>query len=356
MDDLWAQFRQSVWHLGHHDQAVRSDPRSRGSARQSERQGRHGLGPAVWYGSQRIHGRFVGSWELVARLWMEGSGMVKRVSPRPQQPYACVLTYIVYEEYAGSWLFHSETFKAKLGVESYLVQHPHRSYFLKKWIPERYPDYRLTKSESETKDFETWALRTRAAVREKTFTMFPHVADGYYVKRLRYFNEVEECNLRDLLTVAIPSGTDGWQDDFDLPNVINKQAVTHGPLDHSLLMAAVIQHGEPTSPPSPTSTPITPTNLTPPVPDLLLDPQNVPLYIDALPRQPPYHFKPSPPPKSMSAAARLTCLACWTAFSTIGSPHLLPSPRAKNIDLQWRNAIEAGCSREELMRWAKDMW
>ncbi|KAJ8109682.1 hypothetical protein OPT61_g7282 [Boeremia exigua] len=127
----------------------------------------------------------------------------------------------IYRESAGSWLFHPETFKAKLEDESYLVQHTHRSYFLKSWIPALYPDHKLPDKKDE--GLEVWTARTRAAVREKVFTMCPPVAEKYYIKRSLRLREVEECKLRDLITAAIPTGTNGWQDDFNLPPVITHQ-------------------------------------------------------------------------------------------------------------------------------------
>ncbi|KAH6618620.1 hypothetical protein C7974DRAFT_426890 [Boeremia exigua] len=260
----------------------------------------------------------------------------------------------IYEEYTSSWLFHPGNFKAKLEDESYLVQHPHRSNFLKKWIPERYSEHKSY--DDGEGDLEAWTARTRLTVKEKIFTMFPHVAEGYYAKRSHHVNEVEERRLRDLITAAIPTGTDGWRDDFNIPHIVIRQPAIQTPPSTPRLHPALPQHGEFTPPPSPTSRPQnTPKSAPAPI---ALDPNHpsTTLYIDALPRQPPHPCKPAPPPQSMSAAARLACLARWTAFSATGSPYLLTSPHAKDFDLQWREAVEAGSSDAELAEWAQAMW
>lgn len=269
-----------------------------------------------------------------------------------------MLTGTVYKEYAGSWLFHPELFKAKLEDESHLVQHSHRRYFLKKWIPEHYPDYKFNKEEVE--DIQVWTKHTRSAVRDKVFTMFPHVAAQYYNKRAQHLNEVEERKLRVLITSAIPSGTDGWNEDFPPPQIIMRQSATHDDLITLLCQSPSLQHKEPTTPPSPTHRPTNHKNSlsTSPHHDLSTnEPWKTPVYIDPLPRHPPHPCKPSPPPPhTMSAAARLACLARWTSFSPIGTPYLLPSPHAKDFDLQWRHAVEHGASEDVLLSWAREMW
>lgn len=260
----------------------------------------------------------------------------------------------VYEEYAGSWLFHPETFRAKLKDESYLVQHAHRARFLKQWIPEQYPDYQLDAEQGE--DSAAWITRTRQLVRESVFTRFPDVATKYYIKRAQHVEEVEECRIRDLISSAIPSGTDGWSDDFNLPPIIIRRPTPKGNSSPIALQPAAMHKGELTPPPSPINQ----------AADLATDslvlgisysnPQDTPVYIEALSRQPPYACKPGPPPQSMSAAARLACLARWTAFSATGTPYLLSSPHPKDFDLYWRDAVEAGFKEEGLVKWAQDMW
>jgi hypothetical protein len=265
-----------------------------------------------------------------------------------------VLTQTVYEEYAGSWLFHPENFRAKLEDESYLVQHSHRAQFLKKWIPERYPDYKL-KAEQEG-DFAGWTARTRQDVRECVFTMFPNTATRYYVKRCQHVKEIEERKLRELITTAIPIGTDGWSDAFILPPIVIQQPPSTDTQDATAPQPALVCHGALTPPSSPVHQAADLTANSPELDDPYSDPRATPVHIDALPRQPPYSCKPGPPPQSMSAAARLACLARWTAFSPTGTPYLLATPHAKDFDLQWHDAIDAGFSEEDLVKWAQEIW
>ncbi|XPS72300.1 hypothetical protein M3J09_004467 [Ascochyta lentis] len=258
------------------------------------------------------------------------------------------------EKYAASWMFHPGHFKAKLEEDSYLVQHGHRSHFLKKWIPEHYPNYEFSAKKGGAEELLAWTARTRTAVREKVFTMFPQVAVEYYTKRAQHTGEMEERRLRDLITNAIPSGTTGWSDDFQLPRIRIRQPAS------STLHAQpmTMQHGAPTPPPSPIHQP---TDLKTQLPSSRLcvstiNPWEIPLHIDELPRQPPHACKPAPPPLGMSATARLTCLARWTSFSPTGVPCLLPSPHAKDFTLQWRDAIARGFGEGALVQWARDVW
>lgn len=253
------------------------------------------------------------------------------------------LTQVVYEEYAGSWLFHPENFRAKLEDDSYLVQHNHRAQFLKKWIPVHYSNYKLNAQSGE--DIASWIARTRHVVRETVFTRFPKAATEYYCKRLQYVKEAEERRLRELITAAIPAGSDGWSDEFGLPPIVVEQAaLQYAPGTVEL-----------TRPPSLVNKPI---DLNPALSEVVprSDPHGIPVHIDALPRQPPYSCKAGPPPLSMSASARLACLARWTVFSATGVPYLLTTPHAKEFDLQWRDAIEAGFSEERLVKWAQEIW
>ena len=182
--------------------------------------------------------------------------------------------------------------------------------------------------------------------------MFPRVAAVYYAKRAQHVKEAEERRLRDLITAAIPTGTDGWHDDFGLPRVIIRQPPPH----EAQPQPACVQHGEPTPPPSPTSKPTDLTDSPSAPPPSFSHPQSTPVHIEALARLPPHPCKPSPPPQTMSSAARLACLARWTAFSSTGTPYLVSSPHAKDVGLQWGNAVEAGFDEEGLVRWAREMW
>ena len=58
----------------------------------------------------------------------------------------------------------------------------------------------------------------------------------------------------------------------------------------------------------------------------------------------------------MSAPARLACLSRWTSFTDKGMPYLLTSPHPKDYELQWRDAVMAGFSQEELVRWVERVW
>jgi hypothetical protein len=255
--------------------------------------------------------------------------------------FAYLTSTTVFEEYASLWLFHPGSFQAKVeDEENYISQHPHRARFLQEWLPERYPGLKRGNGEEE-EDLMTWTARTRKAVREKMFTTFPHAAVTYYTKLAAHTREAEERSLCEKITAAIPQGSDGWDDTFTLPHIIVNSTLEHE--------AAQANHGELTPPPSPPTKPIdhTPASLP------LLDP---PVHIDALPRTPPYTCKPSPPPTKMAAPARLACLARWTAFTAKGVPYLLTSPHPKDYDLQWREAIEAGFTEEELVKWAKGVW
>ncbi|UPX16107.1 uncharacterized protein EKO05_0006530 [Ascochyta rabiei] len=285
------------------------------------------------------------------------------------------------EKYAASWLFHPEHFRARLEEESYLVQHNHRSYFLKKWIPERYPDYEFDTEEAGDGGIQAWTARTRTAVREKVFTHFPHVAAEYYTKRAQHTKAAEERRLRDLISNAIPSGTAGWSDDFPLPHIHVRESIPSTPatMQHGALTPPASPMHQPTnlkSPPSQSPLPIsqeTPPPLStdalpgqprhackstpsPPRTSSINKPWETPLSIDTLPRQPPRTCKPTPPPSTMSPTARLSCLARWTFFSAAGVPYLLRSPHAKDFNLQWRDAIACGASEEALLRWASEVW
>jgi hypothetical protein len=61
-------------------------------------------------------------------------------------------------------------------------------------------------------------------VREKIFTMFPHIASGYYTKRAAHVKEQEEHRLRAIIMAAIPVGKIGWKDEFHKPQIKIKQS------------------------------------------------------------------------------------------------------------------------------------
>ena len=186
--------------------------------------------------------------------------------------------------------------------------------------------------------------------------MFPRVATEYYTNRSRHAKEVEECKLREVTTAAILSGTDGWREDFSVPEIIIRQSTTQEGPSTPQLQLALLQHGQLTPPPLPDNAPIDLATSSPELDTTLLYTHSTPVYIDALLRQPPHPCKPSPPPQSMSAAARLACLARWTAFTPTGTLYLLSSPHAKDFDLQWLDAIESGFSEQGLVEWAREMW
>ncbi|KAF1828043.1 hypothetical protein BDW02DRAFT_538732, partial [Decorospora gaudefroyi] len=141
----------------------------------------------------------------------------------------------IYEYFASSWLFNPGHFAARISEEKYNDRLEDRSpvwiVFIKEWLPVKYPGYRLLRdgpmTGNTTEDFstqfhtdlQTWYKRTRAAVREKVFTTFPHTATEYYVKRAAWMKEREEQRLRELITNAIPAGNNGWKDDFPQPNI-----------------------------------------------------------------------------------------------------------------------------------------
>jgi hypothetical protein len=246
---------------------------------------------------------------------------------------------------------------------------PHWTQFIKEWIPQHYPGYRFIEdspgvttdgslSTPHEYDLQAWYKRTRAAVREKVFTLFPHVAVEYYTKRAVYINELEEQRLRSIITKAIPPGTDGWSDNFPKPQIIIKLPVPEAGTPQLKLTAT----GELTPPLTPTdkifdtatgfstSTSPSSTSSTP------SKPWNVPLYLEALSRTPPLPCTPRPPSPKMSTEARLLCLFRWTDFSPLtGAPSLLSTP-CKDFEMQWADATYAGATEQDLVKWAQEMW
>jgi hypothetical protein len=95
---------------------------------------------------------------------------------------------------------------------------PYWVEFIKEWLPQKYPGFRFVQDdpipdqdtdiwrEQFLGDLHAWYKCTRTTLREKVFTMFPHVAAEYYIKRAAWAKEVEEQRLRELIIKAIPTG------------------------------------------------------------------------------------------------------------------------------------------------------
>jgi hypothetical protein len=284
---------------------------------------------------------------------------------------------LVYKHLASSWLFHPGHFAARLAEEKYNdrleERAPHWTPFIKEWVPKHYPGYFLNKrvtgledndsqtSEHVDNDLQLWYKRTRAAVRDKVFTMFPHIAAEYYIKRAAWAKEFEEQRLRDLITDTIPTGIDGWISDVSRPSIVVKYQQSITP---DLLPATIGEMTPPSTPPLTPSLSIatTPTTLYSPVSSFFppLSPphsQDVPVYIDALSRTPPVPFTPHPPPANMSPSAKLLCLFRWTLFDPeTGTLSPATTPREKNFQMQWMDVKYAGATDDELVRWAESMW
>ena len=281
----------------------------------------------------------------------------------------------VYRYFATSWLFHPAHFAARLAEERYSDRledrSPHWMHFVKVWVPENYPDYRFpsehsasaesedNSSEPNSQDLQAWYKRTRIAVRDKVFTMFPDVAKEYYVKRAAHLKKRHEQRLAELIMKAIPIGMDGWKDDIAPPATIFTQPIpsTNDPV------SAVLDQTTP--PPSPLLSPTTSTHAMqdqtspslPSQPHLPSHSPNTPIYFAPLPRQPPIPCTQRPPPTAMSVQAKLVCLARWAQFDAdTGTLSLRCSPRPKDTDMWWTDAIDAGATEDTLVGWAKEMW
>ncbi|KAH6869958.1 hypothetical protein BKA58DRAFT_360295 [Alternaria rosae] len=279
----------------------------------------------------------------------------------------------IYKYLASSWLFHPGHFAARLAEGKYHERledrAPYWTHFIKEWVPEHFPGYLHAQdnghdngkpSEHVYEDLETWQTRTRAAVRDKVFTMFPHIATEYYTKRATWVKEREEQRLRDLITQAIPTGKNGWSSDISIPTIIVKYSQ---PMTPDLEPTAI---GEMTPPLTPPLTPSLSTNASPTSPSALVltplsppitQPTNPAVFVEPLPRTPPVSFSPSPPPPNMSLSAKLLCLFRWTHFCpSTGSPYLTTAPRDKDFQMQWTDAQLADATDEVLVQWARDMW
>jgi hypothetical protein len=280
----------------------------------------------------------------------------------------------IYEYLAGSWLFNPAHFAARLAEEQYGARlgdrSPHWMGFIMEWLPEHYPGYQFVKDVEKhaegasaypmvpiDEDLEAWYRRTRAAVREKVFTMFPHIAAKYYIKRAAHLLQLEEKRLQTLLVAAIPRGDDGWNDDFPKPQKITKQ------LEPGTPKLVATAEGEPKPPPTPSEKVFDKGMLacdyfasTPASSKPVVKPWNVPISLEALPRTPPYPSVPHPPPTNMSQEVKLTCIYRWTDFSPItGLPFLLSTSRKDFVE-QWVDATQAGATDQVLITWVKGMW
>ncbi|USP80665.1 hypothetical protein yc1106_07939 [Curvularia clavata] len=268
----------------------------------------------------------------------------------------------IYQYFASSWLFHPAHFAARLAEEKYNNRigdrSPHWIHFIKVWVPKRFPSDRLLNDASDSveskdssnkrnlQDLQAWYKHTRAAVRDKVFTMFPDVAREHYVRRVAYLKKQQEQRLIELLMNAIPVGTEGWKEDIAQPTIVfTDPAPTTTNLKSAALREMILPTSAPRTP-APfkhgTSTQLSHTNT---------------IYIDPLPREPPIPCVQRPPPNSMSIPAKLACLARWTDFDPhTGAPYVRCSRRPKDEDMYWADAVDAGATEEVLVRWAKEAW
>ncbi|CAE7023650.1 hypothetical protein PTNB73_02184 [Pyrenophora teres f. teres] len=263
----------------------------------------------------------------------------------------------LYEYLASSWLFHPGHFAERLTKDGYADRLEDRSaawtYFVKEWLPQRYP---------KAQDLQEWYKRTRDAVRQQVFTMFPHIATAYYKKLSVWVNEQEEKRLKEMITEAIPSGTDGWKDDFFQPKIFIKHP------EPMVIKSQPPVSGDLTPPLTPPLKPTPSSDTSDETDDSEIDmsslssrrplkPQEVPLYLECLPRAPPLTCTPRPPPTGMSPEAKLRCLARWTTFdSETGSPLLTTVPNDSTTETSWVEAVQYGATDDVLVTWAKDMW
>jgi hypothetical protein len=282
----------------------------------------------------------------------------------------------VYRYLASSWLFNPAHFAARLAEGEYFNRlgdrSPHWTYFIKEWVPEHYPGYEFATTDSylsgsdatiadqQDVDLQAWYKHTRAAVRDKVFTMFPHVAAEYYTKRAIHVKEQEEQRLRAIIMAAIPTGNNGWSDNLPQPHVVIKGTETE-PKTPEIKVTAL---GELTPPSTPTAEILEnelrlTISMNPPNSSSygLSQPWDVPLYVEPLPRTPEWPCMPTPPPENMAPDRKLLCLARWTLFDSVnGTPYLLPSPCDKDFEMHWTEAAHAGATDKMLVDWAKEMW
>ncbi|KAF2447359.1 hypothetical protein P171DRAFT_355544 [Karstenula rhodostoma CBS 690.94] len=136
----------------------------------------------------------------------------------------------ICEYFTGTWVFNPAHYAARLEEGKYRDHLEDRSgpwvAFVTEWLPQRYPGYRLPDQDIPLHE---WRKQVRIAVREKVFTMFPHITPEYYAKRAAHLKEVEEQRLQQLLTVSIPVGQDGWSDSIPEPTVVVQDAAPATP-------------------------------------------------------------------------------------------------------------------------------
>lgn len=286
------------------------------------------------------------------------------------------LTIAVYHYFASTWIFNPAHYAARLEEDKYRDRIEDRAapwvYFLTEWIPKHYPDYCLIDNNAS---LEEWRKQTRAAIREKVFTMFPSITLEFYTKRSIHLKEVEENRLKQLLMSAIPGGHEGWDDDIPKPTVITRNF----PQSHAAFEPTIVRKvasgnemlfnsnlasysqapiddtfERPLTPPDTPPSSVTSLDFTAPTAEFSHKPLSTPLYLQALPRTPPLAFTAHPPQKGMSVEAKLTCLARWTNFDPqTGNLYLACEPREKKFEMCWS---DSGASDEVLVRWMKEMW
>ncbi|KAF2689529.1 hypothetical protein K458DRAFT_292168 [Lentithecium fluviatile CBS 122367] len=266
----------------------------------------------------------------------------------------------IYQYFASSWVFQPAHFATRLEDEKFLKHLEERSapwvHFVKEWISEHYPGYRFHDQDISLTE---WYQTSRAAMREKVFTLFPSITPMFYAKRATYLKEVEEQRLREVLMKAIPTNREGWDEDLPRPRVIvkpvspatppmNPTILTDKP-SSDLLSDAIFK-----APPSPPNTPPLKPSLSAWVARLSNGRLDTPLYIVPLPRTPPLPFTAHPPSATMSLKAKLLCIARWTLFSpSTGLPYLARDPREKKFEMSWS---DHGVSDEILVAWVREMW
>jgi hypothetical protein len=281
----------------------------------------------------------------------------------------------VYDYFASSWIFNPAHFADRLNDEKYVDHLEERSapwvYFVKRWMPERYPNYKLPNQDPNI-SLHTWYKQTRATVREKVFTLFPHITAEYYAKRKVYLKEIEEQHLQELLLSAILAGenTEKTQDynEFPIPRIIIEPTAPMTPkLSPRVMVSTNNMNSSPTSswssktlvqtpPSSPPSTPLTFMDSVPLHFGNIMDQKDsllTPLHISALPRDPPvpYHFYPA---SNLPLDKKLVCIARWTHFSpTTGIPYLGREPREKKFKMCWSDSIIGDGA---LVEWVKRAW
>lgn len=174
-------------------------------------------------------------------------------------------------------------------------------------------------------------MQTRTILREYVFTRFPHIAYKYYVKNWAFTKERKERRLRQIISSAIP--VEGWKNEFPELNIIT------GGLEGSIEKPTALTTSQKSNRGNLVSDflPAAMTTLAiSDEPDLGLD---TPLYLDPLPRSPPFKHVPRPPPTKMSVEAKLLCLAPWTLFNPSTGNHTSLLLRVRRT-LTWHGLIQ----------------